>query len=105
MTDAAITRALAIADEKYPNDPVITAIAKKLRIDRTLAERAASDHNGTIAGYRRAMAGANGHCQMDRLDSGIFTSLMREASHLHEVAVVTEVLVVALRALGEEIDD
>lgn len=105
MSDAAITRALEIADTRYPNDPVITAIAKKLRIHRTLAEAEARDHATSLAGYRKGMAGKDGYGQLQEFDLGLIGGVMREASRLYEVAVVTEVLVIALRALGEEIDD
>jgi hypothetical protein len=101
----AIARAIKIAETKYADHPVIAAILKKLLISRKLAEFEAKDHSLTIAGYRKGLAGKPGYGQLQSFDLSLFDSMAREASRLHETMVITDVLVVALNALGEEIDD
>lgn len=107
MSDApaVIVQVLALAEGKYADNPTIAAIAKHLTVTRTMAESAARDHSDVLRGYRRGMAGDMGYAQLNWINKDLFGPLLKEAGLLHEVAIITDVLAVALRALGENIEE
>lgn len=96
--------ALAAAKARHMDNPAIAAIVENLERTQKLAKLKASSGHSSLEGYQRGAAGQDGYGLMHAIDASIFTVQMREISDLHAVAILTEVLVTALNAMGEDIE-
>jgi hypothetical protein len=107
MAENIIKTALRIADEKYADNAAVCAIAADLRITQTRAyirQPFRSEHGALLAGYRRGAQGDEGYTTSGIRSGLSVDSMLDEIAAIQEVDVVTRVLVLALKALGETLD-
>ena len=100
----AMAIALDIAERDYAGDAGISALAATLRDSISLARLSASSCDALMGGWRKGIEGREGYGVMTTMDTSLIQHVAKEVGTLHEVGVVTMVLIAALQAHGETID-
>jgi len=103
MSDNIIAQALSAADERHFQNPVIQALASKLRIAQASAIGARLGDMDSLIAFRRGAEGQDGYGLMFTIEPSTFQPILREISALREVAVIADCLASALNAVGENI--
>lgn len=103
MSQNPVAAALAAA-AALPDDAAVQTLAEKLRLAQTMMAIDRREPFDPFAGYRRGSAGDEGYGLMHSLDASCFQSMMRDMSHLREIAVVAECLIAVLATRGIEIE-
>ena len=100
----AVQKVQDIVEAKYRNDVALVAMVDALRLAQHQVRSECRDHSSIIAGYRQSAAGEGRYSPLYSSDASLLTGMIREMSTLHDVGLITRLLVDALQRMGEEIE-
>lgn len=105
MSQHVIAIALKAANDRHSDNLAIQAIVQNLKTAmETVRIHDATAPFDILAGYQKGAQGEEGYGLMHSIDATLLSSTLLRISNMRSVATITEVLVAALNACGEEID-